>query len=44
VRSAPGVATALVGMSRAAHVAENMNLAKIGVVSSEDYERLFQTT
>jgi len=44
VRSTPNVTTALVGMSRAAHVEENMNLAQTGVVPVEDFERLFQTT
>jgi aryl-alcohol dehydrogenase-like predicted oxidoreductase len=43
VRSTPGVATALVGMSRAAHVEENSNLAGVPVVSREDFEGLFET-
>jgi aryl-alcohol dehydrogenase-like predicted oxidoreductase len=43
VRSTPGVATALVGMSSAAHVEENMNLRSVPVVSKEDFEKLFQT-
>ena len=43
VRSTPGVATALVGMSSAAHVEENMNLRSVPVVSKEDFEGLFQT-
>lgn len=41
-RSTPNVTTALVGMSRAAHVAENMELAKIEPVSAEDYGKLFK--
>lgn len=43
VRSTPNVTTALVGMSRAAHVEENMNLAQTAVVSREDFDKLFQT-
>lgn len=41
VRSTPGVTTALVGMSRAAHVEENLSLAKIEPVSAETYAQLF---
>lgn len=41
VRSTPFVTTALVGMSNAAHVAENMELAKIEPVSSDKYQQLF---
>ena len=43
VRSTPGVTTALVGMSRAAHVEENMNLAQTAVVARADFDKLFQT-
>lgn len=43
VRSTPNVTTALVGMGRAAHVEENMNLARVAVVEEEDFARLFQT-
>jgi len=43
VRSTPGVTTALVGMSRAAHVEENLHLLKKPVVAVEDFEKLFQT-
>jgi aryl-alcohol dehydrogenase-like predicted oxidoreductase len=43
VRSTPNVTTALVGMSRAVHVEENMNLAKTKPVSIEDFTKLFQT-
>ena len=43
VRSTPEVTTALVGMSSAAHVEENMNLRSVPVVSQEDFEGLFET-
>lgn len=43
VRSTPNVTTALVGMSNAAHVEENLNLSKTETVSIENFERLFQT-
>ena len=41
VRSTPGVTTALVGMSGAAHVEENMKLAEIEPVSAEQFAELF---
>jgi aryl-alcohol dehydrogenase-like predicted oxidoreductase len=41
VRSTPGVTTALVGMSRAAHVEENMKLAEIAPVAKEQFAELF---
>jgi len=41
VRSTPGLTTALVGMSRRAHVEENLQLAKLPPASAEDYSRLF---
>ncbi len=41
VRSTPNVTTALVGMSNAAHVTENMELAKIKPVAAEKYHQLF---
>jgi aryl-alcohol dehydrogenase-like predicted oxidoreductase len=41
VRSTPGIATALVGMSRRAHVEENLQLARVSPASPEDYQRLF---
>jgi aryl-alcohol dehydrogenase-like predicted oxidoreductase len=44
VRSTPNVTTALVGMSRAAHVAENMTLAKIEPVAGEEFVKLFQSS
>jgi aryl-alcohol dehydrogenase-like predicted oxidoreductase len=42
VRSTPGITTALVGMSRVAHVEENLQLARIAPVLPEDYQRLFK--
>ncbi len=42
VRSTPNVTTALVGMSKRAHVEENMKLAEIEPVSGENYQKLFQ--
>lgn len=41
VRSTPNVTTALVGMSNAAHVEENMKLAEIAPVSTEQFEQIF---
>ncbi|HEX5706066.1 MAG TPA: aldo/keto reductase [Pyrinomonadaceae bacterium] len=41
VRSTPGITTALVGMSRPAHVEENLQLARVAPASPEDYRRLF---
>jgi aryl-alcohol dehydrogenase-like predicted oxidoreductase len=40
-RSTPGVTTALVGMSRRAHVEENLQLARVPPASTGDYSRLF---
>lgn len=40
-RSTPGVTTALVGMSRRAHVEENLQLARVPPASADDYSRLF---
>jgi aryl-alcohol dehydrogenase-like predicted oxidoreductase len=42
VRSTPGVTTALVGMSRRAHVEENLQLARVAPASADDYRRLFE--
>ena len=42
-RSTPGVTTALVGMSRRAHVEENLQLARVAPASAEDYGRLFES-
>lgn len=41
VRSTPGVTTALVGMSRLAHVEENMHLAATPPAAAENYLKLF---
>ncbi|MGB7926100.1 MAG: aldo/keto reductase [Pyrinomonadaceae bacterium] len=41
VRSTPGITTALVGMSRRAHVDENLQLARVAPAPPEDYQRLF---
>lgn len=41
VRSTPGITTALTGMSRRAHVEENLQLARIAPTLAEDYQRLF---
>ncbi|HEV2799902.1 MAG TPA: aldo/keto reductase [Pyrinomonadaceae bacterium] len=42
-RSTPGITTALVGMSRRAHVEENLQLARLDPVRADDYQRLFST-
>ena len=39
-RSAPGVATALVGMARAVHVEENLKLAKVSPLSHDEFASL----
>ncbi|MCU1264295.1 MAG: hypothetical protein JWM21_613 [Acidobacteria bacterium] len=41
VRSAPGIATALVGMSRREHVDENLQLMRVEPVHPEDFAKLF---
>ena len=41
VRSAPGVTTALVGMSHVAHVEENLQLARVPLTLPEDFLRVF---
>jgi aryl-alcohol dehydrogenase-like predicted oxidoreductase len=41
VRSAPGVATALVGMSNREHVEENLQLLRVAPTLPEDFQRLF---
>jgi aryl-alcohol dehydrogenase-like predicted oxidoreductase len=41
-RSTPGIASALVGMSQAAHVAENLGLAEIPLATLDEYEQFFQ--
>lgn len=40
-RSTPGVTTALAGMSRAAHVEENLATALVPPLTSEEYQALF---
>jgi aryl-alcohol dehydrogenase-like predicted oxidoreductase len=42
VRSTPLVTTALVGMSKTAHVVENMNLAQVEPVPEENLAKLFE--
>ena len=42
-RSTPGITTALVGMSRRAHVEENLKLARLDPVRPDQYQRLFST-
>jgi len=41
VRSAPGITTALVGMSNVAHVDENLELVKVPAASQDDLIRVF---
>jgi aryl-alcohol dehydrogenase-like predicted oxidoreductase len=41
VRSTPGIATALIGMSRREHVEENLRLVRTAPARPEDYELLF---
>jgi aryl-alcohol dehydrogenase-like predicted oxidoreductase len=41
VRSAPGVATALIGMSHREHVEENLQLVRVAPVLPESFQRLF---
>jgi aryl-alcohol dehydrogenase-like predicted oxidoreductase len=41
VRSAPGITTALIGMSSREHVEENLQLAGVAPVKPEDFARLF---
>ena len=41
VRSAPGITTALVGMSNREHVEENLKLARIEPANPEDFRRVF---
>ena len=41
VRSAPGITTALVGMSRTAHVVENLALTQIEPAGMEQFMKLF---
>ena len=41
-RSAPGITTSLIGMSKTEHVAANLKAASAPVVAQEDWLRLFQ--
>ena len=41
-RSTPGIVTALVGMSNAAHVAENLAVAAVSPLATEAYRDLYQ--
>ncbi len=43
VRSAPGVTTALVGMSQRTHVEENMQVAKLPPATVEEFMKLFSS-
>jgi predicted aldo/keto reductase-like oxidoreductase len=42
VRSTPGIATALVGMSRVEHVRENLTIVGVPPASQEQFAKLFQ--
>jgi aryl-alcohol dehydrogenase-like predicted oxidoreductase len=42
VRSTPGIATALVGMSRVEHVRENLTIVEVPPASQEQFAKLFQ--
>jgi len=42
VRSTPGIATALVGMSRAEHVRANLSLVGVAPASQQQFSKLFQ--
>ena len=41
-RSTPGIAAALVGMSRREHVVENLGVARVAPATREEYVRLYQ--
>ncbi len=41
-RSAPGITTALIGMSQIAHVEENLSVAKINPATQQEFLRLFE--
>lgn len=41
-RSAPGITTALVGMSRASHVEENSSVVAVSPAGIDEFEKLFQ--
>jgi aryl-alcohol dehydrogenase-like predicted oxidoreductase len=42
VRSAPGIATALVGMSRVEHVRANLSLVGVEPASQDQFAKLYQ--
>jgi aryl-alcohol dehydrogenase-like predicted oxidoreductase len=42
VRSTPGITTALIGMSKTAHVEENLKLARVEPLETEKYKLLFK--
>jgi predicted aldo/keto reductase-like oxidoreductase len=42
VRSTPGIATALVGMTRIEHVRANLSLAEVSPASQDEFSRLFE--
>jgi predicted aldo/keto reductase-like oxidoreductase len=44
VRSAPGISTALVGMSRIEHVEENLKLINVEPLKPEEFMKLFSPT
>jgi aryl-alcohol dehydrogenase-like predicted oxidoreductase len=44
VRSAPGICTALVGMSTLEHVEENLKLVNVEALEPEQIMQLFSTT
>jgi predicted aldo/keto reductase-like oxidoreductase len=44
VRSAPGICTALVGMSRIEHVEENLKLVNVEPLKLDQFMQLFSTT
>ncbi len=44
VRSAPGVCTALVGMSNLEHVEENLQLANVEPLATEQFSSLFSAS
>jgi aryl-alcohol dehydrogenase-like predicted oxidoreductase len=41
VRSTPGIGTALIGMKQADHVRDNMALARLAPLSSDQIAKLF---
>ena len=41
-RSTPGIAVALVGMSRREHVLENLGVARVPPLTPAEYQRFYQ--